>query len=199
MASAAVPFSAPSRRESARALIVALRISQSTSLAVGIFNVLLGPNISARHAVGDHTGLRNLAGRYARVIVAVNLLTLLPVVILSRPLVRLFGPAFEAAAMPLLILCAGQFVNSLAGPAGNLLINCGLESKSARILALTCSLNIALNLALIPRYGAMGAALASAIALAVKSLLMVWVCVDHLRVNPTLFSFFASRDAAGNR
>lgn len=169
--------------------MVALRISQSTSLAVGIFNVLLGPNISSRHALGDHAGLQGIATRYAWPILGVNLLTLVPVVLLCQPLVGIFGPAFAPAVVPLLILCGGQFATSLAGSAGNILINCGEEAASARVFTLTCLTNIGLNLLLIPRHGAIGAAIAASISLALKSVLLVWLCLRKLRINPTLFPF----------
>lgn len=169
--------------------LVALRISQSTSLAVGIFNVLLGPNISSRHALGDRAGLQQLATRYALPILGVNLLTLVPVVLLCQPLVAIFGPAFAPAVVPLLILCAGQFATSLAGSAGNLLINCGEEAASARVVTIACLTNIGLNLVLIPRFGASGAAIAASASLALKSVLLVGLCLRRLRINPTPIPF----------
>jgi O-antigen/teichoic acid export membrane protein len=165
--------------------LVALRISQSTSLAVGVFNVLLGPNISSRHALGDQAGLQRLAGRYARAILAVNLLTVLPVILFCKPLVGLFGASFLPSATPLVILCLGQLANGMAGPAGNFLINCGQEALSAKILTFTCALNVAMNMALIPPFGATGAAVAASASLLIKTILLVWACVSRLRINPT--------------
>jgi len=164
---------------------VALRISQSTSLTLGVFNSLLGPNISARHAVGDADGLRRLARKYALAIVVVNLLSVLPVVLLCRPLVGLFGADFLPAVTPLLILCAGQVIQSLAGPAGSFLVYCNREAQSARIFTATCAASIVLNVLLIPRFGASGAALAATTSLALKSVWSVWICVRDLKINPT--------------
>ena len=168
---------------------VALRISQSTSLTLGVFNSLLGPNISARHAINDVEGLRGLARKYALAIVGVNLLSVLPVVLFRHPLVGLFGSDFLPAVTPLLILCLGQMVQSLAGPAGSFLVYCNQESQSAKIFTATCAANIALNVLLIPRFGAIGAAIAATATLSLKSVWSVWVCLRHLKINPTPLPF----------
>ena len=164
---------------------VALRVSQFTSLGLGVFNTLLGPNISARHAINDIEGLRRLARKYALAIVGLNLLLVLPVVVFNHPLVSLFGSEFMLASTPLLILCLGQMIQSFCGPAGNFLVYCNEESQISKILAITCASNIALNVLLIPIFGACGAAIAATITMSLKSVWYVWVCVRHLKINPT--------------
>lgn len=73
----------------------------------------------------------------------------------------LFGPAFPAGRLPLVILCAGQLVNALTGPCGLLLTMTGRERQLAILISLALLANAALNWLLIPKMGSNGAALAT--------------------------------------
>ena len=75
----------------------------------------------------------------------------------------LFGPEFVSADTALRILVFGQLFNVLAGPVGALLVMSGRQNYAA-IACLTGSVaNIALNAILIPRYGIIGASMATAL------------------------------------
>ena len=73
----------------------------------------------------------------------------------------LFGAEFTAASTALLILIAGQLVNAVTGPCNLLLSMTGHQATTARIMAGAVGVNLALNLALIPRFGIEGAAVAT--------------------------------------
>jgi O-antigen/teichoic acid export membrane protein len=74
----------------------------------------------------------------------------------------LFGQSYTAAANVLRILALGFMINNFLGPNGATLISMG-KSSFIFISSLTAALiNIILNYSLIPQYGMMGAAVASA-------------------------------------
>jgi O-antigen/teichoic acid export membrane protein len=83
---------------------------------------------------------------------------------LGYPLLWLFGPEFTAAYPVMFILAAGLLVRAVAGPAQNLLVVTGHQKTTAGILMLTVALNTVLNLLLIPIWGIIGAAVATAAA-----------------------------------
>lgn len=82
----------------------------------------------------------------------------------------LYSPAFANSYAPMAILIAGQIVNAFFGSCGHLLNMSGYERISLRILVATMILNIALNALLIPTYGIVGSAIATASSIAVLNL-----------------------------
>ncbi len=85
-----------------------------------------------------------------------------------------WGPDFAEAFPILMILSIGQFFNISTGCSGLLLIMCGYEKIHGAISVISVISNLILNLILISYYGAMGAALATAITVTTANLLKVF-------------------------
>lgn len=77
----------------------------------------------------------------------------------------LFGSEFSDASPILIVLILGIVIRSSIGPAEALLVMAGRQKMCAGIYAITLSVNVSLNLSLIPIFGIMGAAIATSIAL----------------------------------
>ncbi len=90
---------------------------------------------------------------------------------LGWPLLWLFGPQFVAGYPVMFILVVGFLLRSSMGPAEFLLNMLGEQRLCAAVLATTAVLDIALNLALVPRFGMLGAATATSISLVTAALL----------------------------
>lgn len=87
----------------------------------------------------------------------------------SRPLMRfLYGDGFTRAAWVLSILAAGMVLASVDQAQGRALVARGRQSRDLAVLAVATLCNGACNVALIPRYGAIGAAIATLLALGVS-------------------------------
>jgi len=84
-------------------------------------------------------------------------------------ILAMFGPAFIAAWPVMFALVAGHLARAAAGPAESLLMVSGRHVYTAVVTGLTALLNIALNLALVPRHGLVGAGMATAAALVFQS------------------------------
>jgi len=93
---------------------------------------------------------------------------LLPDVVLS-----IFDEAYLGGVGALLILMSGQAIYVLAAPTGAILTNAGHSTLNLINGLIAVGLNIALNAWLIPVHGLIGAAVASATALGIWSLLRV--------------------------
>src|SRR4030095_6475271 len=76
-------------------------------------------------------------------------------------LLRIFDPVYERGAAAVLALVAGQAIYVLTGPTGSLLAMGGYARVNLANNLLAVALNVALNVALIPRMGVLGAARAS--------------------------------------
>jgi len=84
----------------------------------------------------------------------------------------LFGSAYIAAAPALRILSIGFIINNLLGPNGSALVAMG-EARFVMWSAMTAAtINIALNIALIPPLSIVGAAIASVLSLAVVNIIL---------------------------
>lgn len=81
------------------------------------------------------------------------------IAVLAEPVVTtVYGTAFRGAVVPLQILIFSLVFAFLYWPAGSLLNACDRQSSNTWIMGTTMVVNIAMNAALLPRYGAVGAA-----------------------------------------
>jgi O-antigen/teichoic acid export membrane protein len=139
-------------------------------------NLVVAPRFAAMHKQGDLDGVRRVALTSVRLM----LLAAAPVVTLMvcfpHWLMWLFGDEFVAGAPLLRILAIGQFINVATGSVGYLLMMTGHEKDMRNSLLVVAPCSILLSLWLIPLYGAVGAAVATALAIAGQNLLAVfWV------------------------
>lgn len=141
---------------------VASRLADVVAFALAVASSIVAPMIAGLYHAGRTQELQHmlhLAGRWvtlAAVVIAAILL-FAPVDILA-----IFGDTYSAAYTVLAILVFGQLLNAVAGPVGFLLSMTGRQKESAGILATGVAINAILNVALIPRYAALGAAAATA-------------------------------------
>lgn len=84
---------------------------------------------------------------------------------LGKPLLWLFGPQFETGYPVMAILVVGFLFRSSMGPAEHLLNMLGHQRLCAFVMCTAALLNVALNLMLVPKFGIIGAAVATATSL----------------------------------
>jgi O-antigen/teichoic acid export membrane protein len=90
-----------------------------------------------------------------------GLLALAGALVLPRVVPLVYGRAFQAATLPLLLLLPGIAAFSVGRVAGAHLVRNALLGHNARLATIALAANVAVNLAMIPPLGAVGAALAS--------------------------------------
>lgn len=116
-------------------------------------------------ATSDETGLRAAVREAVRWTFWPSLAAAVLILALGRPLLSLFGPAFEAGFPIMAILVFGYLARAAMGPSEFLLNMLGEQRRSALVLMVAAALDIALNLILVPRFGTTGAAISTATAL----------------------------------
>lgn len=164
----------------------ASRVASLLAFGLTAVNAWAAPLISDLHARGDRAGLQRLARLAARAIFAITFPACLCVALFGRQLLSAFGPEFAAAHAALLILAASQLVNALAGPVGFLMTMTGRQNAAARILGLHTVLVVVLCLVLVPRFGMVGAALATAFTRASWNVVMAIAVWRRLRLRATI-------------
>ncbi|WP_242472626.1 lipopolysaccharide biosynthesis protein [Ectothiorhodospira mobilis] len=154
------------------------------SMGLTALNMVTAPFITRLHVQGARHKLQKLARRTAQAALAFALAALTGYVLLGPWLLQtLFGPAFAAAYLPLLILACGQVVNAGFGSVGLLLNMTGHERQVTRVVAVAALVNVALNLLLIPMLGATGAALATSAATVLWNAWLWFVVRERLGIS----------------
>ncbi|WP_291161025.1 lipopolysaccharide biosynthesis protein [Hyphomicrobium sp.] len=132
---------------------------------------------AAFNARGDHDGLRTFVRDSVNWTFWPSLAGAVIILALGMPLLSLFGPNFDAGYPVMFVLVVGFLFRSAMGPAEFLLNMLGEQKLCATVLFSAALLNIALNMALVPTYGMIGAAAATALSLmtaASLNALVVW-------------------------
>jgi O-antigen/teichoic acid export membrane protein len=163
---------------------LAWRIALLANIVISGVAALASPRFAALHDRGDRAGLRRIAALAGGLGFALALPALAAMLALPGPLLGLFGPGFEQAAGVLRLLALGQMVAAACTALPELLGMTGQEASLRRINAAVIVAVLGGVALLAPRWGAEGAALATALALALAGLGAAAVAWRRLDVAP---------------
>ena len=165
---------------------VAKRLAEPTIFVLIAINVTLAPRIASYYSNNQHEEMQSLVTRSTRAALLLSGLTVLFVISLGPRLFLLWGPEFSAGYPVLIILALGQLVQAAIGPVVILLNMTGYERNVVVGLAISSTLNILLNIVLIPRYGMMGAASATVAGILSWNILLAGRVRKLLRIDPSI-------------
>ncbi len=152
---------------------ICAKLAALSTTLLFVINGSIGPQLSRLWTRGDYRASFELVRRYSRYMLLLAALVLLALVLLRPWLLAVFGERYvEAGRFPLLVLAIGYFFVLAAGPLGIFMTMTGHQRGYLHNNLVACGLNLALNLALIPRYGVDGACFATAVALCLKNALL---------------------------
>jgi O-antigen/teichoic acid export membrane protein len=130
-----------------------------------IFSGALGPVIIRHHAQGDREGVERLLNQATRWSTSIAVPILLLVAYLRTDLLRIVDGSYAAADNRfMLVLVITPFLSTAFGLAGNCIVFTGHSRYNLLNSVLVAALNTGFCALLIPRYGLMGAATATALA-----------------------------------
>jgi O-antigen/teichoic acid export membrane protein len=155
---------------------IAMRVALLTAFILSAINVVVAPQFAALHAEGNTAALRRLAQQSAFWTLVAAAPAILVLMLVPDLILQIFGPQFADGAWTLRILALGQLINVATGSAGVLLVMSGHEKLMRNIVAASAALNLLGALALVPRYGAIGAATSTACSLAFMKIVS-WLMV----------------------
>ncbi len=146
-----------------------------------------------RNIAGDHEGLRRAVSLSVNLTFWPSLALTGGVLLISKPLLSLFGPEFVAGPEILAVLSFGLLARASIGPAERLLSMLGHQGATAGVYAAAFAMAVVMSFLLVPRFDMLGAALASCAAMMTEATLL-WILVRRrLKLNvfafsPTVFS-----------
>ncbi len=162
---------------------VAARIAVLESLFLMVSNSAIGPKLASLYAQGKIKEMEKMVKRVTGGLILIAVASLALFILLGHPLLSLWGRDFEGAYLVLVVLGIGQFFNISTGCCGMMLTMCGYEKAVGYFSSTFLCLNLALNYFLILKWGAAGAACATAITVAgenISKMILAWKKVGVL-------------------
>jgi len=150
---------------------ISIQIALLTSFTLGAVNSIAAPKFSELYWKNENNALKTVTKFASKVVFLSALPVYLIIVLFSKQILGIFGKEFIAGSIALIILATGQFVNAACGSVGFLLDMTGNQKIFMTAMLIGGTLNIVLNFWLIPFYGIIGAALATAVSTAVWNIL----------------------------
>ena len=135
---------------------------------------------SAYHVAGDRAGLSNFLTQTIRWTFWPSLAATALLLVFGRPILSLFGPQFTEGYPLMFILAVGLLARAAIGPIERFLSMMGEQRVSALVYAGAFAVNLGLCFVLIPLFGLVGAAVATATALIVESIMLFVVTKRRL-------------------
>jgi O-antigen/teichoic acid export membrane protein len=138
-----------------------------------IFSGALAPVAARYHGAGDRALLEETLGRVCRWTTTLIVPLLIVVVVLRDDLLKVVSKTYTHGAEFMVLLLVPPFMSCAFGLAGNMVTYAGRSGWTLTNSALIAVLNTGLCTLLIPRYGLLGAALATALAMFLISVLQM--------------------------
>jgi O-antigen/teichoic acid export membrane protein len=170
----------------------AAKTSVWTGFVLQAVNSVVAPVFTTLYTQNDRLGLQSLVTTVAHWIFWPSLILSITIIAFANPILSLFGSEFLAARIPMTILIFGQLVNVGSGSVGYLMVMTGHQNQSALIFGCSAVMNVILNAITIPLFGIVGAAISTALAMALWNILLHILVVRYLNVYPSIvYAIFA--------
>lgn len=157
-------------------------------------NAIAAPMFGSLYAQDDRQSLQQLVSTIARWMFYPALMVAIGLFIFAEPVLYWFGPEFVLAKGSLIVLALGQLVNVGTGSVGYLLMMTGHHNQCAFVFGCSALVNLGLNLILIPTWGILGAAIATALSMMLWNIWLNFLVVKYLGVNPSIVAALRQRN-----
>ncbi len=161
---------------------IAARIALLASFVLMAINTISTPRFAEAYEKSNHQAARNIAIDSATLATLATLPIILVLILFAEPLLSLFGEAYAQASWLLIILAIAQLANALTGPVGQMLVMSGHNRQFRNCMLAGAAITLLLNIALIPAYSAIGAAIATLLGITAYNLLLLYQVHKKLRI-----------------
>lgn len=161
---------------------VAHRTAILISFVLIVVNSVTVPRFAVLYSQNKLIELERLAVKSALLTSLVAFPVFVVVWFLPEQILSIFGKEFSGAATLLLIVATGQFVNVFTGSVGHLLVMTGNERLMRNNMLFTAGLSLVLNVLMVVRFGAVGAAITTSVCLATQNIISAWFVYRKLGI-----------------
>ena len=143
------------------------------------------PVIARLYAIGDRANLASMYRFATKWSTLAGSPPLLFLAIFATPIIALLYPdAYTRGAWPMALLALGQTVNAATGPCGHMVTMVGRADLVLTNSVAALVINLALNIALIPPYGMVGAGIAWGTSIVLWNLIRLYQAWRVLHMHP---------------
>ena len=176
---------------------ISLKVSITLIVFFQAINTIFTPFIVQNFAQNDLQKLSYQLKTVSRWIFTLSLPFALVMVSEARSIMRLINPQLESGTPVLRILTIGSLIYSLVGPAAMILTMTRYNHLNLFDLILTLLLSLILDFTFIPRFGALGAAIANSISIIFLNILRLGQVYYYFRIHPYSRNYFNPIIAGG--
>ncbi|MEY8216232.1 MAG: oligosaccharide flippase family protein [Colwellia sp.] len=148
----------------------AQRTAMLISFVLVVVNMVVAPMYAKLWKENNINEMKRIARLSTRCMFACVLPAVIVIVIFPEWIMGLFGPGFEGGALLLIIMSLGQCVNVLTGSVGYLLTMSGHVRDFRKVMLFSGPVTVLLSYILTVEYGAVGAAVATAVGLSIQNI-----------------------------
>lgn len=154
----------------------AAKLVMVLTIPIVIINTVISPFIAEMHATNRLNDLERLI-RSAATVACIPALMIAPVFFFfgGPVLGAIYGKFYGAGSLVLVILCGGQLINVCTGSCAQTLMMTGHQVPMMIVSLLAGALSIAGSVFLVKPYGGAGVALATATAIILQNILMIFI------------------------
>lgn len=163
------------------------RVIPLISMPLLSLNSIFPPMISELYGKRDFSKLESLYKVETKWAISLGLPIFLALSIFARPILNIFGSEFTEGTTTLIILGVAQMIMVSAGSQGQILMMTGRQNLTLVNNTFVALVNVALNYFLIPRYGIIGAAVASFVCVATICIVEVIQIYYLFKIHPFRF------------
>lgn len=164
---------------------VAFVLGQTTLLFLQTLGFMYVPEISELHANEQMERASMMYQAITKWVLFISVPFILTAVAFPEYIVTfIYSAEYAAATVPFLVLIIGFVTHIINGPNHSTLTAFGDTRQIFAFDAMTMLLNVVLNLSLIPQFGIVGAAMATATAYVVRNTAMTWYLYHAYGISP---------------
>ncbi|WP_452232827.1 flippase [Lacinutrix sp. MEBiC02595] len=152
---------------------VVIKIARIAIIVLTSVNLVLAPKISELYSKSEHDKMKELIRKATKIIFITTAPMVGLILIANKFVLGLFGDEFIIGSTALIVIMLAQLFNAMTGSVGQVMNMTGNHKKLRDFTIISVILNIVLNLILIPLYGILGAAIATATSSVVINIISV--------------------------
>ena len=160
-------------------------LAQLLTVVLSAFGFMAMPALSSLDADGATDEIRRTYQVASKWILLATLPVFLVIVLFPEMVIKLtFGAEYVSGALPLSVLALGFFTHAIVGPNSEALTSVGRTRLIMYDNVVVAVANVALNLLLVPRYGILGAAVATSLSYGLLNALYTYQLFRETGVQP---------------
>jgi len=167
--------------------------AQKTASLLGLVMIAAGlvaaPLMAGAYQAGQKEELQRICRMIGLAIAVTTLVGFGVLVLIGGPLLSAFDPAYNVAYPIMLVLAFGYAIDALAGPSAYLMQMTSLEGPYLRLMAIVYAFVLALQFFLVPHYGVLAAACASAAGVCLWNVIAIRLLRSRIGVDPSILSY----------